>query len=333
MARTYPVPSPFSPVAGYPWGTRTSNTGTPLVGTRQQTVLTLTGTPQDIKTEDQTVTCTGTFAAGGVATLTLDGTPYVYNVVGGDTPTDVAFELKTLAAADPNYTVTNAGPVIDILSNTPGAWAGTITCSYVPVGAEDGALVQAVVTTGADANTYAATDGTLSWSYTVAAGNTLANCATGLAALIDAEPNYVATAHGTEIWVTDGVGISFTMTDASINNQLPGGAVLAQVVTPAVAGPLKLGDPGVLRLTNVSAVALWCQRPAGTSYQVVPWVFNSNINLWHALPGTSVAAALEVILLDVSAIDAMYVELNSFVGGAEADVYVDGNRLTPGFQG
>lgn len=333
MARTYPVPSPFSPAAGYPWGTRTTATGTPLAGTRQQTIMTLKGTPSAVTTEDQTVTCAGAFAAGGVANLTLDGTPYDYTVLLADTPTDVAAGLVALAVANPNYTVTNVGPVIDILSLTAGAWAGTITCGYTPAGIEDGALIQAVVTAGADANTYAVNDGVTDFSYTVLAGNTLADCATGLAALIDADLAYVASAHGVEIWV-DGAGTTaFTFTDTSVNNQTPGGAVLFQTITPAVVGPLDLGSPGVLRLTNVSAVALWCRRPAGTSFVVLPWYYNANLQLWHAMTPTIVNVALEVVLLDVSAVDAMYVELKTFVGGAAALVYVDGNRLTPGFQG
>lgn len=333
MARTYPVPSPYSPAAGYPWYTRATATGTPLAGTRQQTVLTLGGTPKAITTEDQTVTATGTFAAGGVANLTLDGTPYDYTVLLGDTPTDVAAGLVALAAADPNYTVTNVGPVIDVLSKTSGAWVGTITSGYTPSGLEDGALVQAVVTIGADANTFAVNDGVTDFSYTVLAGNTLANCATGLAALIDASPSYVASAHGLEIWVTDGVGTGFVLTDTSVNNQTPGGTVGIQTITPAVAGPLDLSSPGVLRLTNISAVALWCERPAGTSYVMVPWYYNANIKVWHAQPSTTVTTATELVLLDVSAIDAMFVELKTFVGGATASVYVDGNRLTPGFSG
>lgn len=331
MARTYPVLSPFAPAPGYPWTTRTRATGTPLTGTRQQDVLTLTGTPQPVRTEDQTVTAVGTFAAGGVATLTLDGTPYAYTVAGGDTPTDVAFELKTLAAADPNYTVTNAGPVIDVLSQTPGVWTGTITCSYTPVGSEDGALQQAVVTTGADANRYAVTDGTNTYTYTVQIGDTLADCAIGLAAAIDAAVAYVASAHGTQVWADRANGAAFTFTDACANYTTPGGAVVVQVVTPATSGPLTLADPGVMRLTNISAVAVWSQLLAGTSFVVVPWIYNANIQVWHALAGTTVSAATEVILLDVGAVDAMFVELKSFVGAAEASVYVDGNRLTPGF--
>lgn len=333
MARTYPVPSPYSPLPGYPWGTRTTPTGTPLGGTRQQTILTLGGTPLAIATEDQAVTCTGTFALGGVANLTLDGTPYDYTVLLADTPTDVAAGLVALTALDPNYTVTNAGPVIDVLSLTSGAWSGTITCGYTPAAAEDGALVQAVVTFGADANTYAVNDGTTDFSYTVLGGDSLSDCASNLSALIDGDPAYVASSHGAEIWVTDGVGTGFTFTDTSVNNQTPGGAVLFQTITPAVAGPLDLSSPGVLRLTNISAVALWCGRPAGTSYVVVPWAYNANIKVWHPLPSTTVTTATELILLDVSAIDAMYVELKTFVGGAEATVYVDGNRLTPGFAG
>jgi len=229
--------------------------------------------------------------------------------------------------------VTNAGPVIDVLSLTPGAWVGTITCGYTPAAAEDGSLDLAVVTAGADANTFAVNDGTTDFSYTVLFGDSLSDCASNLSGLIDADPAYVASSHGNEIWVTDGVGTGFTFTDTSVNNQTPGGAVGIQTITPAVAGPLDLSSPGVLRLTNISAVALWCQRPAGTSFVVVPWIYNANIKLWHALASTTVAAALEVILLDVSAVDAMYVEFKTFVGGAEASVYVDGNRLTPGFQG
>lgn len=331
MARTYPVLSPFAPAPGYPWTTRTRPTGTPLTGTRQQDVLTLTGTPQPGRTEDQTVTAVGTFSAGGVATLTLDGTPYAYTVLLGDTPTDVAAGLAALAVADPNYTVTSAGPVVDVLSQTSGPWTGTITCGYTPAGSEDGTLEQAVVTIGADANRYAVTDGTNTYTYTVQIGDTLADCAIGLAAAIDAAVAYVASAHGTQVWADRANGAAFTFTDASTNNITPGGAVVVQVVTPATSGPLTLADPGVMRLTNISAAAVWCQLLAGTSFVVVPWIYNANIQVWHALAGTTVSAATEVILLDVGAVDAMFVEIKSFVGGAQASVYVDGNRLTPGF--
>jgi hypothetical protein len=229
--RTYPIQSPSQPAPGFPWGQRSSNTGNPNTGVRQNTVLTLLGTPQ----------------------------------------------------------------------------------------------------TG---NTYAVNDGTNTFSYTVLAGNTLSDCATGLAAVIDASPSYVASAHGTEVWVTDGAGTSFVLTDASANPTIPGGSISITNVNPAVAaGNMDFSSPGVLRLTNVGQMALWCQLLSGTSYQVTLWAYSPALGLFHSLSTTTVSAATEVILLDVAALDGVFVELKTFVGNAVALVYADGNRLTPGFQG
>ena len=330
MARTYPIQSVDQFKAGQPWGPRSADTGTPLTGTIQNTILTLLGTPQPVRTEAQDVTCSGTFAELGSANLTLDGTPYDYIVGAIDTPTDVAAGLA-LAVADPNYTVTSAGPVISVVAKTAGAWAGSITCGYTPAGVEDGSLTAAVVTVGADANTYAVSDGASTYSYTVLAGNTLADCAAGLGAVIAG--TYGAIVHGTTVLVSAAAGVSFALTDASSNNIAPGGSIAVQTVTPAIAGPLTVGSPGVISTTNVDSLTLWNELLAGSNYDVQLWALDPYVNDWLAFPKATITANAFTVY-DVRSIPYVFVSLLNFDDASVVALNtVMGDRLTPGFQG
>lgn len=330
MARTYPMQSVDQFKAGQPWGPRSADTGTPLTGTIQNTILTLLGTPQAVRAEAQDVTCSGTFAELGSANLTLDGTPYDYIVGAIDTPTDVAAGVALLAVADPNYTVTSVGPVISVVSKTAGAWAGSITCGYTPVGAEDGSLTAAVVTVGADANTYAVSDGASTYSYTVLAGNTLADCAVGLGGKIAG--TYGAIVHGTTVLVSGAAGVSFALTDASSNNIAPGGSIAVQTVTPAIAGPLTVGSPGVISTTNVDSLTLWNEL-TGTNYDVQLWALDPYVNDWLAFPKATITANAFTVY-DVRSIPCVFVALSNFDSATDiATNTVMGNRLSPGFQG
>ena len=331
MARTYPMQSVDQFKAGQPWGPRSTDTGTPLTGTIQNTILTLLGTPQAVRAEAQDVTCSGTFAELGSANLTLDATPYDYMVVLGNAPTDVATGLALLAVADPNYTVTSAGPVISVVAKIAGAWAGSITCGYTPVGAEDGSLTAAVVTVGADANTYAVSDGASTSSYTVLAGNTLADCAAGLGAKIAG--TYGAIVHGTTVLVSAAAGVSFALTDASINNIAPGGSIAVQAVTPAIAGPLTVGSPGVISTTNVDSLTLWNELLAGFSYDVQLWALDLYVGAWLAFPKVTITASAFTVY-DVRSIPYVFVALLNFDDASVVALNtVMGDRLTPGFQG
>lgn len=325
--RTYPLRAPFN-ATGIPYGPRTSDTGNPTTGVGQFSTITLSGTPQPIHTEAYECTVTGTPEALDVARLSLDGTDYDYTVLALDTPTDVAAGIVALCVADPNYTVTNVGPVVTVESQTPGPWVGSVTTLYTPIAAGDGAFTTVNTSTGYAANTFAVDDGVFGpYSYTVLAGNTLADCATALAALINAD--YSSSAIGPVISVTGAPGVPFTFTDVSVNNSGPGGiATYALVSLPEAT--VTINSPFVMSLSGVHDIALWCDLQAGTSCVVTPWFYDNLAGVWAA-QAPVVVNADKVIQLAVPAINSLFVEQGTFVGGGVVEVTCVGNRIQPGY--
>jgi hypothetical protein len=250
----------------------------------------------------------GTIDIGDIITLTLNGTPYTYEVTGGETAGDVAAQLAGNAAADANYDVTNPiGASVLVQRKVRGVNAGSVSCtwttdpgldatctelhavtgvdaitgytattstadvlltqdspgaagvvvvssSYALDPGMDSTAVTVHTATGADGDTYAVDDGTNTFSYPVEPGDSLNDCATALAALINADAAYSAAAVNEVITVTAAVeGVAFAFTDVSTDNQTTDIGIT--VDDTAVLG----NGPG----TGIRSVRLWYVSTAG----------------------------------------------------------------------
>ena len=333
MARTYALAAPYSNNTGKPWaGPRSSDTGSPIAGVGQESRLTLSGTPQPDTFETFEATVTGTIEAGDEVVLTLDAVPYNYVALGGDDDAAVAAGIALACVADPNYDVTSALGVVTIISKVAGPWAGSVVASAIPFGAGDIAFSATGTVVGATGNTFGVDDGTNTFEYTVAAGNTLGDCATALAALIALDPTYAsASAIGPVITVTGLAGAAFSFTDISINNLTPGGAV-AYALISAAAATVTINSPFVMSLTNVDFASIWCDLVSGTSCVVTPWFYDKLAGVWAAQTPVTVNAD-KVIQLDVRSIANLFVEQSTFVGAGVVEVTCVGSRTSPGYNG
>ena len=329
--RTFPIQSAFNKVPGQPWGPRSTATGNPNTGVAEYATITCLGTPQAVTTEvyHATVVVDGGSAGIGdvyeVSTLSV-GSPWAFTCLGGEDATAVAAGIAAAGAGDTIWTITSTLGVVVLTSQAPGVQIDVPTATFIPA-AGTGSITMAEYAVGAAANTYAVTDNLSSvYSYTVQPGDGLTDVATGLAAQITGD--YPAAAIGAVIYITGTVGVPFTMTDSSVNNQTPGGSAVFNIVSGATADLLP-GGPGVLRLTTTSKVALWNQLVSGTSYDVKVWVWDVNTKLWLAIQTIHVTADA-VTFVDAGAISFAFLELLNFVGGAVALNTVVGNSTLPG---
>lgn len=180
-------------------------------------------------------------------------------------------------------------------------------------------------------NTFAVNDGTNDYSYTVLAGDDLAACAAGLSTALNGGP-YHAYADGANVYVSGTTfGVGFTLTDTSVNTVTPGGTIAITTITPAVAGPLKLGDPGVIDLGGYRSVAIWAQKFAGTRFHAYAWLYDINTNLWFNSADDNVNVAVLLSQPNVAAVRGMFVEMRNFAGNASGTVTITGVKTAPGY--
>jgi len=167
------------------------------------------------------VTCTWTTDPG------LDATATVANDVIG-------------VVAQTAWTVTDdTVDAVNCLHTVPGATAGTVASSFTVDGGAASTFIATHTVTGADADIARVTiDGT-PFSYTVLAGDALADVATGLAAAIHGQVvganTFTASAALTVITLTGTDAQAFTTVDASVNNQAVGAALAASPATTQAA--------------------------------------------------------------------------------------------------
>lgn len=147
------------------------------------------------------ITCTWTTDPG------LDATATVAHVITG-------------VAAQTDWTVTDDGvDTVNCLETVPGVTVGTVACSYTVDPGVDSTFVAGHTVTGADPDVLEVSDGATSFSRTVATA-VLADEVAALAALINADAAYVASAIGGVITVSAAVpGVGFTFTDNSTDLQ------------------------------------------------------------------------------------------------------------------
>lgn len=143
-----------------------------------------------------TVTCLWSIDPGADATVTT-----THNVTGQPLQTD--------------WLVSNVGAAVDVLNTASGTTTDTAAGSAT--GGTTFSLVHTV--TGANADVLAVSDGTTTFSRTVATA-VLATEVGALAALLDANAAYVATSLAGVITITAAVaGTPFTLTDQSVDSQ------------------------------------------------------------------------------------------------------------------
>ena len=237
--------------------------------------------------------------------------------------------LIAAAAGDTLWTFTDGGAgVIHGAHQVAGVTADAVTSGYVP---NDGAgtFVTAVHQPGIAANTARVQDnlGHL-YPYTVQGGDTNDDIATGLAAAINGNDGYSASALGHVVSVQNAVGVAFSFTDASVNVTTPG-TVITYALVAAGSTIVAAGSPFLLQASRVQFGGLWCDLLAGTGCTVVPWFWSGPANVFAA-QAPIVITANKFIPLDLSAVDGLFIEQKTFVGGGVVKVTATGAPLGPG---
>lgn len=165
---------------------------------------------------------TVTGADADIARVTLNGTAYSRTIQGGDTTDTVATALAATLHALAAVNAAAVGAVITVTAATAGtAGAYTLVDSSVNNQAGGVALscVVASIAVGADPDILEVTDGTTTYTRTVATA-VLNDEVAALAALINADAAYVASALAGVITVSAAVpGVGFTFTDNSTDLQ------------------------------------------------------------------------------------------------------------------
>ena len=350
MARTYALRAPFNDT-GIPYGPIGANTGNPTTGTpaipavAEENEVTLSGTPQAFSAGSAGVTDVWDIPVGGggptdgdTITVTIAGgatSPYIGTYHSPDPPTVVFGDITALIAIDGQYTgFLDIGTMTySLTANAPGL-GHVVTASTDSLGITVGPAVNSAI--GADpvaptlASTAGVTDGTNSYSVTYTAG-TLDDLATALAAAIDGNNGYTATAVGSVVTVSG--AYSYTLTDTSSNGVA--GAVVVTVPGNAYvpASPsVTINSSTVMSLTNVDFASIWCKLVSGTSCVVTPWFYDKLAGVWAAQTPVTVNAD-KVIQLDVRSIANLFVEQSTFVGAGVVEVTCVGSRTSPGYNG
>lgn len=220
------------------------------------------------------VTCTWTVDPG------LDATATVTHAVTG-------------LAAQAAWTVTDDGiNTVNCLRATPGATAGTVASSFVVDGGAASTFVASHTVTGADADIARVTiDGT-PFSYTVLAGDALADVATGLAAAIHGQVvganTFTAVAALAVITLTGTATQAFTTVDATVNNQAVGAALAA---TPATTQAAATAD--IARVT-LNGTPYSCTIQSGDTTDTVATALAATLHALAAVNASAVGAVITV---------------------------------------
>ncbi len=138
--------------------------------------------------QEDTATVAGTFEAGDIFTITLNGTAYSHTVVAGDTDNDgIATALAALVTANAAVTATATGSVVTVVAATAGT-AHTIVSTVTDAGTIDATLTDANTVANVVAQTNAAVVTPFAASVALPAGTTCiaipdtGNALTGLTA-------------------------------------------------------------------------------------------------------------------------------------------------------
>ena len=211
----------LNPYAVYYWtmqvpGLASLNTDSAV----QTSALTITGTPTgafpDVYTS--TLHLTGNTGLGDTYTITTTGGgPYIYSSYITDTSADIISGLLLLAANDSIWTFkvgSNPASLVATHKN-PGTTTDTVSSSMS--NGAIGTFTTVHTHTGTVGNTVGVFDGTTNYVYQILQSDTLEMCATGLAAVIQGQNGYTATATGNVVTVMNGPGVTFKFTDVSAN--------------------------------------------------------------------------------------------------------------------
>ncbi|MDY0144180.1 MAG: DUF4214 domain-containing protein, partial [Bacteroidales bacterium] len=187
-------------------------------------VVSSAGTAADSSTQRDIDLTDTEVVVGATYTVTIDDVNFDYVALDGNTLANIATGLATLINANESYTAANTD-TNSVINITDGAGTLTIAVSATPPAPE--AVTVADDTTAADiadsstqrdidltdtevvvGATYTVTIDDVNFDYVALDGNTLANIATGLATLINANESYTAANTDTNsvINITDGAG-------------------------------------------------------------------------------------------------------------------------------
>ncbi|OHC76564.1 MAG: hypothetical protein A3G18_13450 [Rhodospirillales bacterium RIFCSPLOWO2_12_FULL_58_28] len=182
-----------------------------------------------------TVTLGGAIEAGDTYTVTINGTPYQQILVGGETLSTVRDALVTQINADATLKVTAAPSGADALTLTSDVAGDAVTTLAVAVHGGVSVAQSDSITIGGTfelGDVYTATVNGNLYSYTSAGPDASnADAATGLAALINADPAVAAAAVGNVITITASTaGTAYALTAVGAS----GGVDATQTAAPAV---------------------------------------------------------------------------------------------------
>ena len=269
-----------------------------------------------------TVTDTGT--TGSTTVTPVHTTPGA----DGQSQQDIIDTLVSDAGTNTLWTVTDlGGGVIDSVHTIAGVTANTVSSTYTPA-LGTGTFGSAKIQEGVAANTVAVSDGTHNYSYTIADGDGDSQAATGLAAAIDGNDGYAATATDTVVFVSGTVAVPFTMTDTSINTQMPGDVIAYGLISSAI-GAATTSSSSVLTASSIGVASIFCKLVSGTSCVVTPWVLEAISGTWVALADTTVDHN-KLIQIDMTALQFLFVEQKDYVGVGVVLVSCVGNSTSIG---
>lgn len=221
-------------------------------------------------------TLSGTVEAGDIYTITLDGVAYSYTVLAGDvTLNDVALGLEALIDAAAKFsasvaggtiTVTSVGPPTDYTHSTAVTDAGTIDAAIATVSVQGSASKQITATVAAAeigdvfTVTLDVAGVPTAFSFTAIAADDAAT-ATALAAVIDASPDYEASAIGAVITITaTDPAIDYAYGSSAVNGGAADTQTLAVELTrSALLGGMQYND----FVTDAAGAFDYSEQPNG----------------------------------------------------------------------
>ena len=286
---------------------------------------------------------TGTPAAGDKAILNLEASQYIHTVTAGETTTQIATALATLAANDPYWAATHSTGNLIARNKYPNQTVDAVSCSVTRAkdvyGNDIGSLVvtkttvtgdlQSVIiisvpgTDAVSASVFAVhcpqMGATYSTTYTT--GQSLNDVAVALAVQIAGDFTAPAPA-GTDILVTGSDGVAFDFFDASNGGANTSSVIQTPASTTEAASPT---DAKYWRCTQSTLLTFTFALVSGTSFKYRIDQYNAALGVW--LPGTLSAAvtASEQVQVDCTGADGIYVALSDFAGSGVASVQATGN--------
>lgn len=283
------------------------------------------------------VTGTGTFVsastvtgeAADVASVTLGTTVFNVGITAAHLSTDdVAEDLRALIHAHANFSATRLGSVVTV--------TGLPAVSYAAADSSVNNRTGGVALSCTPATTQASQSGDVArvhdgrgniFSYSVAVTDlNTDDIATGLAAVINAHADFSALSAASIVTVlTINPAVSITFSDISTQGS-GGGAALTATPNETVAGHPALDHTSeyVFDIRPASTIDLVCQLNAGTSYVVTPWLYYDVLGVWVAGANSTINNPVEIVTIAPGSADHMYVQMGTFVGGADGTIGAQG---------